>query len=506
MFPNGWFRTAWRAAGLLIMLQAPAIAQIADPAASIDERSKVVREVAAGGGDDLRSARQGRLANGLRFAILPRSGNEPGFTVYMRVAGGFYAERRPGERGLVHLIEHIAFKGSSHLEPGALQRIGQPITFPAPSAASTSWQNSSYYLNSRSGDRQSVDTLLMLLREIGSELTFPEAGVREARAEVLKEMAEKRAGNAIFANYIAAVAPGSPNDVINAQNSDDVPTASMATLRNLYHRLYRPDRTSIIIVGTVDPDVAEALIRQHFDSWKATSDRAIVTNPPTFDRGKIRHTSYSADPAGRSVVTVSVTMKLPSATKDTDQRLRDRIMDLASAQAASTRLKRGRKSAPPGKVGATIENADGYRLIRTWDFAEPDQWGLAVTLLRQQTCDMYRDGWTQEEWEAAKNATLAEMRAYADERMNQKNIDVAGEIADADADARQILSRRELANYAAAWLPSVNVSQANARWRREWRTGLEHIRVETPKLAGSSSPLEEVSRTIDRGGGIRCRR
>jgi len=504
MFTNRWLKEAALFAVLIAPTQTVADAQSPASANSIGGKREAAGGTAAITDDDLKSARQGRLANGLRYAILPRSNGEPGFTIYMRVAGGFFAERRPGERGLVHLIEHIAFMGSTHLKPGEFQRVGQPLTLPAPSAASTSWQNSSYYLSSRSSDRQSIDTLLMTFREIASELTFPGPGVEKARSEVLREMAEKRAGNVTFANYIAAVAPGSPNDVIDAQNSDDVPKASIETLRSLYHRLYRPDRTCVIIVGAVDPDLTEALIRRHFANWKASPGRTASQSPPAFDRRRIRSTSYSADPSGRSVVTTSVTMKLPSQTVGTERRLRERIMDLASAQAASARLRRAQPSAPPGKVGVTIENADGYRLIRTWDFAEPDQWAPAVNLLRQQLCELYRNGWTEEEWAAAKNATIAQTRALALDRSREKNIDVAGEIAEADANVRDMLSRRELANHASAWLPSVSTAEANAHWRREWNAGIEHTRVESPKLAGSPSPLDEVTSTIDRGGGTRC--
>jgi len=506
MFTSRWLKNAVLLAVLVTTTQTVADAQSPEFRNSVGGERDAVGRTAAAADDDLKSARQGQLANGLRYAILPRNNGEPGFTIYMRVAGGFFAERRPGERGLVHLIEHIAFMGSTHLEPGAFQGTAQPLTFPAPSAASTSWQNSSYYLSSRSSDLRSIDTLLMTFREIASELTFPGPGVEKARSEVLREMAEKRAGNVTFANYISAVAPGSPNDVIHAQNSDDVPNASIATLRSLYHRLYRPDRTSVIIVGGIDPVLTEALIRQHFANWKAPSDHTTVGSQPRFDRSRMRPTSYSADPSGRSVVTTSVTIKLPSQTVSKEQRLRNRIMDLASAQAASARLRRAQPSAPPGKVGVTIENADGYRLIRTWDFAEPDQWAPAVTLLRQQMCELYRKGWTEEEWAAAKNATIAETGALAADRVKQKNIDVAGEIADADANVRNMLSRRELANHASAWLPNVSAAQANARWHREWNAGVEHTRVESPRLAGSPSPLDEVTRTIDRGGGTRCAR
>ena len=450
----------------------------------------------AGGGNDLRGAKRGRLANGLRYVVLRRDGTEPGFTLYMRVAGGFIAERRPGDRGLVHMVEHLALKGSTHLEPGAFQRVGLPLTFPAPSAASTSWQNSSYYLSARNGDANSVDTLLMLFREIASELAFPARGVEEARTEVLAEMADKQLGNRIFARYVAAVAPGSPNDLIDAQNSDDVPQADVATLRALYRRLYRPDDTLLVIVGTVDPDVAQTLIRQRFASWRPADRGPRTPFTPSYDKARIRPVSYAADPKGRSVATVSVTMDMPEAGRTRQARLRDAILDRASIEAATARLKQRQPQSPPGKVGVTIENADGYRLIRLWDFADPGQWRPAVIDLRRQVCGLYATGWTPREWEEAKAATLRALRQEAADRPGVKNIAIAADLADAQTEVDRVLPPAVLADYAAAWLPSVDAAQANARWRREWRSGVEHTRVESPDLATVPAPLDAVSRAL----------
>ncbi|WP_448658105.1 hypothetical protein ACPVPU_11650 [Sphingomonas sp. CJ99] len=62
---------------------------------------------------------------------------------------------------------------------------------------------------------------------MASELIMDAKAVDLERAEVMREMQLKRLGNRIVADYIAAVAPGSPNDIIDVQKSDSVPVASM---------------------------------------------------------------------------------------------------------------------------------------------------------------------------------------------------------------------------------------------------------------------------------------
>ncbi|KQN13309.1 hypothetical protein ASE79_20025 [Sphingomonas sp. Leaf28] len=213
----------------------------------------------------------------------------------MRNEGGFIAERRPGERGLAHLIEHVAFHSPTVAAPDDydhlkriglpltfehvafhsptvaapddydhLKRIGLPLTLPAPNAGFTSWRETNYYLSTRSTAPSDIDVLLSLFRDAATGMTLRPDAIDTSRGEVMREMADKRLGNDIYASYIAAIAPGSPNDIINAQNSDDVPAASTDTIRSLYQRLYRPVNMTIVIVGNVKPDEIRTLIEKRF--------------------------------------------------------------------------------------------------------------------------------------------------------------------------------------------------------------------------------------------------
>ncbi len=84
-------------------------------------------------------------------------------------------------------------------------------------------------------------------------------------------------------------------------------------------------------------------------------------------------------------------------------------------------------------------------------------------------------------------------------------MEVAAELADADVDPRRVLDARDMAEYAEAALPAVGVGQVWARWRRQWRRGVEHTRVETPDLAKSTSPAQDVADAITAAGGTRCK-
>ncbi len=250
----------------------------------------------------------GRLPNGVRSAILPRRGDEPGIGVLMRNEGGFIVERRPGERGLTHLIEHLVFTSPTVSAPDDLYHLPKvrlPLTFPVPTAATTSWRESNYFVSTRTSRMTDLGTLLWLFREVATDLTVRADAVDVERAEVMREMAGCKLGNDIYASYIAAIAPGYPTDVIDAQNSDDVPTASIVTIDALHRRLHQPENTMIVIVGNVDPVKAKALIRAHFGSWRHAGPPIAHVPVPGVRSVRIAPISLSARAHGRSIPSVS---------------------------------------------------------------------------------------------------------------------------------------------------------------------------------------------------------
>lgn len=435
----------------------------------------------------------GRLANGVRFAILPRQSQEPGVALLMRNEGGFIAELRPGERGLAHLIEHIAFHSPTIAAPDDfdhLKRIGVPLTLPAPNAGSTSWRETNYYLSTKATAPNDIDALLTLFRDATTGMTLRADAVDTSRDEVMREMAGKKIGNDIYASYIAAIAPGSPNDVIDAQNSDDVPVASIDTIRTLYHRLYRPENMMIVIVGNVKPDVMKAMIEKRFGDWKPARPDARRASVPAFDRGRIRPISFSALPQGRRTALMTVVMPAPAPPSSRDRQAREDLMDLLVTRAINLRLAALQANSPVGKVGMLIDNGEhGQRQIMLWDHFSEGRWQPAVAGLRKVTCDLTMSGFTSEEWNAAKHDLMADLSRRAAHMPKVANVDLAKDLSHALADGRALIPPDDLLGYARSTLPWVDSRAASRWWRQQWGSGVEHFRVEAPELSKVPDPL-----------------
>jgi len=443
----------------------------------------------------------GRLANGMRFAILPRQGREPGVALLMRNEGGFIAERRPGERGLAHLIEHVAFHSPTVAAPNDfdhLKRIGIPLTLPAPNAGSTSWRETNYYLSTKTTASSDIDVLLTLFRDAATGMSFRADAVDASRGEVMQEMADKKLGNEIYASYIGAIAPGSPNDRIEAQNSDDVPVASIETIRALYQRLYHPENMMIVVVGNVKPTDTRALIEKRFGDWRRERPITRSAHYPMFERSRIQPISFSALPQGRRSALVTVVLSTPAPPSSRDRQARDDLMDVIVARAINLRLAALQPASLPGKVGMFIENGEqGQRQIMLWDNFTEGRWEPAVAGLRRVTCDLTMSGFTAEEWEAAKRDILADLNRRATDMSKVANVDLAKDLSHALADDRNLIPPDELLRDAQNTLPRIDARSGNKWWHQQWGSGVEHLRVEAPELAKVPAPVVSIRRAAN---------
>lgn len=309
----------------------------------------------------------------------------------------------------------------------------------------------------------------------------------------MREMADKKAGNDIYASYIAAIAPGSPNDVINAQNSDDVPVASVDTIRALYQRLYRPENMMIVIVGNVKPDVMRAIIEKRFGDWKPADPAARPVPVPVFDQSRIRPISFSALPQGRRTALMTVVMPAPTPPSSRDRQARDDLMDLLVTRALNLRLSALQANSPPGKVGMFIDNGEqGQRQIMLWDNFLEGRWAPAVAGLRKVTCGLTTSGFTPEEWDAAKRDLIADLSRRAADMPKVANVDLAKDLSHALADGRALIPADDLLRYARSTFPRVDSRAGSKWWRQQWGSGVGHLRVEAPELSKVSDPVSAI--------------
>ncbi|MFA5600966.1 MAG: insulinase family protein, partial [Phenylobacterium sp.] len=130
----------------------------------------------------------GALPNGMRYAIRRQTIPPGQAAIRLRFDAGSLMEE-DDQRGLAHFLEHMAFNGSKAVPEGemvrVLERLG--LAFGADTNASTSLEETIYRLDLPRTDAETVDTSLMLMREVASNLLIEPAAVDRERGVVLSE-------------------------------------------------------------------------------------------------------------------------------------------------------------------------------------------------------------------------------------------------------------------------------------------------------------------------------
>ncbi|MBE1509689.1 M16 family metallopeptidase [Rhizobium viscosum] len=332
--------------------------------------------------------RFGTLENGMRFAIMHNATPPGQAAIRFRIGAGSLDEK-DDQQGLAHFLEHMAFKGSTHVAGDEMIRILQRkgLAFGPDTNANTSYDETVYALDLPEVDADTLSTGLMLMRETASELTLDAGAFDRERGVILSEERLRDTPQ-----YRAAI--GVTNSLLAGQRVtmrppigkvDTISNAPVSLLRDYYRTNYRPDRATLIVVGDVDPAATEIEIRQRFSDWKAAA-------PPSHkpDLGTLKAKAESAEvitvPGGTTNVQIAWTRPY-DASPDTFAKRRAELIEDLGLLVLKRRLSAmaNRPNAP--FISAAVGSQDLFdsaRLVAVMANSEPDKWQAALTAIDQE--------------------------------------------------------------------------------------------------------------------------
>ena len=202
--------------------------------------------------------RIGRLENGLTYYI--RHNEQPqGRAEFWLVQNTGSLVEDEDERGLAHMIEHIAFQGT-HNFPGIdmvdiLQNNG--VSYGRDINASTGFDDTRFQISNVPTDRaELLDTVLLMLKDLSCELNFDDRAIEEERG-VIQEEWRMHADQTMrmYENTFPILLSGSRYAYrIPIGDMTVVRHASHKQLMSFYRRWYDPSRQAVVLVGDFDID------------------------------------------------------------------------------------------------------------------------------------------------------------------------------------------------------------------------------------------------------------
>jgi len=349
------------------------------------------------------SVRYGTLENGMRYAIMANGTPEDTAVVRFGFDVGWIDETDE-ELGLAHVVEHMAFNGSTNVPEGEmiklLERLG--LAFGADTNASTGFEDTIYKLDLPRTDPDLIDTALMLMRETASELTIADGAVDRERG-IIQSETRTRNNYQIrrFKDYFQFVAPDTRYAKrFRADGTvENIDVATGGTVRGLYERYYRPDNAALVVVGDIDLDVIETKIRERFSNWAAPAAAIEETDKGSIalDRGPAA--ANFVDPDVQYIVVIDrfapYSERLPTVAAFQESLL----VNLGSA-ILNRRLQAIANGADAPIIGASASASDFFDVHRQASLtlqAKEGEWDEALSVGEQEWRRAVEFGFTQAE-------------------------------------------------------------------------------------------------------------
>ncbi len=222
----------------------------------------------------------GKLDNGLTYYIRHNTYPEHVASFYIAQKVGSINEDED-QRGLAHLLEHLAFNGSDHFPGNSLQEYLQSIgvEYGRNLNAYTAVDKTVYYFTDVPTTRiTAVDSCMLILKDWSNGISLTQEAIESERDVVHNEYRMRMVGQQrMLERSLPKLYPGSkyghrmPIGLMSVIDGCDP-----ETLRAYYRKWYRPDNQAIIVVGDVDVNHIEEQIKKLFCDIKVPADAAKV--------------------------------------------------------------------------------------------------------------------------------------------------------------------------------------------------------------------------------------
>lgn len=360
----------------------------------------------------------GTLPNGMRYALMHNATPANQASIRFRVGSGSL-EESDQQQGLAHFLEHMAFKGSTHVPAGEMVKLLQRkgLAFGADTNAFTEWSQTVYELDLPEADDDLVDTGLMLMRETASELTLDAAAMEPERGVVLSE--ERVRDTPSYRSFVARLSLLLDGQLASNRlpigQVEVIQKAPIDLIRDYYRANYRPDRATLIMVGDFDPKAIETKIKQRFADWQPTGPG--VTEPDLGQVAKRGLTAKVVEVKGASTqLQINWAHPYDNAPDTTAKRARTMIESIGIGILNERLSKLLRGEQPPFlTASASAQNLfKSARIASVIASAKPDAWRPALAALDREQRRIVDYGVTQAELDRILTVLRAGLQQQVD--------------------------------------------------------------------------------------------
>jgi zinc protease len=210
------------------------------------------------------------LPNGLRLIIQLETVSRT-VSVYGRVKNNPDLQVPEGQEGLAEILDGLFSYGTTRLDRLAFQEALDEIAARASAGTNFSLQVLA----------QDFERGIQLLAENLLSPALPEAAFRVVQAETKSTVAGRLETPAYLSRHALREALYPKDDpMLRQATPETVKSLTLADVKAYYAKVFRPDMTTIVVIGRIGPEQAKAVIEHYFGGWKAIGAKPDTDLPP----------------------------------------------------------------------------------------------------------------------------------------------------------------------------------------------------------------------------------
>lgn len=419
------------------------------------------------------SIRYGTLPNGMRYAIMRNALPKDGAALRLRFEFGSIGEAE-NERGLAHFIEHMAFNGSTNVAEGEMIKIleRQGLKFGPDTNAATGFDTTTYMLDLPRAAGETLDTAMMLMREVAGEVKFDPKAVDRERGVILGERRVRDTFQLKQAeDQVAFQLPTTPYpDRFPIGTETVLRTATADTMRDLYHRYYRPEYATLVFVGDADPALIEAKIRARFGDWKGVGKAGTPLLRGIVDLKRPAEFDTYVHPAAATVVS-KIAFRPWEDPADTLATRRDILIRSLAIAAFNRRIERLANA--PGSVllGGGMNDGETKKAALNVSLsiaAKDGAWKDALATSDQELRRALEHGFTAAELDLQRTDNIGRLKAAVQQANARTSQSLASAILQVVGEDDFVTTPAFRLAYYERVAPTVTPAEVNAAFRKLW--------------------------------------
>ena len=211
-----------------------------------------------------------KLANGLTLIVQPeRVSNTVG--VWGQVRNNADVETPKGEEGVSSVLDQLFEYGTTTLDRLALQKALDDI-------GASEEAGAGFWLQALPPE---FDRGVALLAENELNAALPEAAFQLVKKRTAASVAGELASPDFLTDQALHTALFPKKDpTLRHATPESVKRLTLADVKEYYRKTFRPDLTTIVVIGNVTPEEARRVIEKHFGGWTAKGAAPDTVLPP----------------------------------------------------------------------------------------------------------------------------------------------------------------------------------------------------------------------------------